>query len=225
MRVLIADDHALFRDGLRSLLEARDVTVVAEARTGRDAIKLARKHLPDIVLMDLNMPEMDGLEATRIVSVTLPDIHIVVLTASEDDADLFDAVKSGAHGYLHKDLEADQLFAMLDGVMRGEPAMPPALARKVLQEFARPTSATPAHKSDALTDRERDVLELLVAGVTSNHELAERLFVSENTVKYHMRNILEKLHVNNRAQVIAYAHRHGLTAGEDTPVAPSHPTG
>lgn len=215
MRVLIADDHALFRDGLRSLLEARGVTVVAEARDGAEAIAFARIHHPDIVLMDLSMPVTNGLAATRLISVELPEIRVVVLTASEDDADLFEAVKSGAQGYLSKNLEAQSLFALLDGAMRDEPAMTPALARKVLGEFARDRIETVKPPESVLTSREQDVLELLTEGVTSNKELAERLFVSENTVKYHLRNILDKLHLNNRSQVIAYALRHGLVSGTD----------
>ncbi len=119
-------------------------------------------------------------------------------------------MKSGAQGYLPKDLEARQLFAFLDGVLRDEPALPPALARKVLGEFARNPSAPFKPPAPVLTEREQEVLELLVNGATSNRELADRLFVSENTVKYHLRNILDKLHLNNRAQVIAYAVRHGL---------------
>ncbi|CAN5735557.1 hypothetical protein BH23CHL3_BH23CHL3_11770 [soil metagenome] len=160
--------------------------------------------------MDLAMPEMDGLAATRLISANLPEIRVVVLTASEQDADLFEAIKSGAQGFLPKDLESAQLFALLDGVMRGEPALTPALARKVLAELARPSCTRSEPAGQSLTDREQDVLELLVAGVTSNRDLALRLFVSENTVKYHLRNILDKLHVQNRAQVIAYAMRHNL---------------
>lgn len=210
MRVLIADDHALFRDGLRSLLDARGIEVVAEARNGREAVSLAREHLPEIVLMDLTMPEMTGLEATRLISADLPEVKVVVLTASEDDADLFEAIKSGAQGFLPKDIESARLFAMLDGVMRGEPALTPGLARKLLTEFAHPAPAAAPVAAALLTEREREVLELLVEGVTSNHDLADRLFISENTVKYHLRNILTKLHVQNRAQVIAYAVRNRL---------------
>ena len=217
MRVLIADDHALFRDGLRSLLEAHGVEVVAEARDGREAVALARLHLPDIVLMDLAMPELGGLGATRLIVAEHPAIAVVVLTASEDDADLFEAIKSGAQGFLPKDLEARRLFDLLDGVARGEPALTPTLARKVLGALAQPV-APPVRASEALTEREQDVLELLVEGVTSNRDLAQRLYVSENTVKYHLRNILDKLHLQNRAQVVAYAVRHGLVdLGDDTP--------
>ncbi len=228
MRVLIADDHALFRDGLRSLLEARGVDVVAEARDGAEALDLARLHNPDIVLMDLQMPGTDGLTATRLLAAALPAVKVVVVTASEEDADLFEAIKSGAQGYLHKNLEADRLFAMLEGVLAGEPALTPGLARKVLQALANPApvaasaaaagTGAPAGSGDspdALTPRELEVLELLVAGVTSNRDLADRLSVSENTVKYHLRQILQKLHLQNRAQVVSYALRHGLVPPGD----------
>lgn len=222
MRVIIADDHALFRDGLRSLLEARGVDVAAEARNGREAVELARHERPDIVLMDLTMPVMGGLEATRLISAELPEVNVVVLTASEEDADLFDAIKSGAQGFLPKNLEAGEFFALLDGVSQGQPALTPGLARKLLKEFAQPAPSQTEPPAEGLTKREQEVLELLVQGITSNRELADRLFVSENTIKYHLRNILMKLHLQNRAQVIAYALRHGLV---EPPEGSSHPTG
>jgi DNA-binding NarL/FixJ family response regulator len=213
VRVLIADDHDLFRDGLRGLLEARGLDVVGEARDGRTAVTLFGRLRPDVVLMDLSMPELDGLAATRLICAEDPAARVVILTASEDDADLFEAIKSGAQGYLLKTVGSAELLRLLEGVGRGEPALTPALARKLLGEFARPAAATPAptvEPPDALTEREREVLDLLVRGVTSNRDLAERLVVSENTVKYHLRNILDKLHVQNRAQVVAYAVRHSL---------------
>jgi DNA-binding NarL/FixJ family response regulator len=218
MRVVIADDHQLFRDGLRSLLEARGIEVIGEARDGREAVEQARRLSPDVVLMDLSMPQVNGLAATRLISAELPSVKVVILTASEDDADLFEAIKSGAQGYLFKNVESDEFFRLLEGVARGDPALTPGLARKLLGEFARP--APPAQTSMAerpvvLTDREREVLNLLVQGVTSNRELAERLVVTENTVKYHLRNILDKLHVQNRAQVVAYAVRHGMVDATD----------
>jgi DNA-binding NarL/FixJ family response regulator len=216
LRVLIADDHPLFRDGLRSLLEARGIDVVGEATNGREAVTRAKHLRPDVVLMDLNMPEMNGLAATRLLSAELEGVKVVVLTASEDDADLFEAIKSGAQGYIFKNLASDEFFRLLEGVARGDPALTPNLARKLLGEFAR--AAAPERSDpelpEPLTDRERDVLDLLVQGVTANRELAERLVVSENTVKYHLRNILAKLHVQNRAQVVAYAMRHGITGSE-----------
>jgi len=210
MRVVLADDHALFRDGLRSLLEARGLEVAGEANDGREAVELATRLRPDVLLMDLSMPNMGGLDATRALTAQAPDVKIVILTASEDDADLFEAIKSGAQGYLFKNLKAEELLDMLDAVGRGEPGLTPALARKVLAEFARPSPGRQIKAPDELTEREREVLDLLVQGITSNRELAARLVVTENTVKYHLRNILDKLHVQNRAQVVAHAIRHGL---------------
>lgn len=213
MRVLIADDHPLFRDGLRSLLEARGIDVVGEARNGREAVTEVKRLQPDVVLMDLNMPELDGLEATRLISAQHAEVKVVVLTASEDDANLFEAIKSGAQGYIFKNLDSNEFFSLLEGVARGEPALTPGLARKLLGAFARPPQPAPRPAEDeaqSLTEREREVLNLLVQGVTSNRELAEHLVVSENTVKYHLRNILDKLHLQNRAQVVAYAVRHGM---------------
>ena len=217
MRILIADDHSLFRDGLRSLLRAQGHDVIGEARNGREAVELAKSLRPDVVLMDLSMPEMDGLTATRTLTAELPDVKIIILTASEDQASLFDAIKAGAQGYLLKNLEADDFFSLLDRASRGEPALTPTLARKLLQEFARPvetTTETPATaaQEEELTSREREVLELMVEGVTSNRKLAKRLDVSENTVKFHVRNILDKLHLHNRAQIVGFALREGIVA-------------
>jgi DNA-binding NarL/FixJ family response regulator len=209
VRILIADDHALFRDGLRSLLQARGHEVVGEARNGREAVALARKLRPEFVLMDVSMPELDGVGATRQITAEMPDVKVVILTASDQDETLFDAIKAGAQGYLLKNLEADDFFALLEGAARGEPALTPVLARKLLQEFAKPPAEpkTSDEDPDALTAREREVLELMVEGVTSNRQLAKRLDLSENTVKFHVRNILDKLRMHNRAQVVGYALR------------------
>ena len=221
MRILIADDHTLFRDSLRSLVEARGLEVVGEARDGSEACELARRLLPDIVLMDLSMPGVDGLAATRQISAELPAVRVVVLTASDDDAKLFEAIKAGAQGYLLKNLDAEEFFSLLERTERGEPALTPAIARKLLAEFARPpvepaqrpeagNAAQPRPDPDALTEREREILELLVQGVTSNRRLARQLGVSENTIKFHVRHILDKLHLHNRAQVVGHALRHGM---------------
>jgi len=211
MRILIADDHALFRDGLRSLLQSHGHEVIGEARNGRQAIELALQLHPDLVLMDIQMPELDGVSATRELTAQMPDIKVVALTASEQNETLFDAIKAGAQGYLLKNLEAEEFFALLDRASAGEPALTPNLARKLLQEFAKPAARPTAEPdSDALTDREREVLELMVDGVTSNRKLANRLGLSENTVKFHVRNILDKLRLHNRAQAVGYALRHGI---------------
>ena len=208
MRILIADDHALFRDGLRSLLQAEGHEVVGEAKNGREAVTLATELSPDLVLMDLQMPELDGIAATKLIVAADNQMKVVILTASEEEAKLFEAIKSGAQGYLLKNLEAEAFFEMLERAHRGEPALTPPLARKLLQEFAKPQEL--AAEQDPLTAREREVLELMVDGVTSNRRLAKRLALSENTVKFHVRNILDKLRLHNRAEVVGYALRHGI---------------
>lgn len=216
MRLLIADDHALFRHSLSGLLTSRGMDVVGEASNGQEAFELAEKLKPDVVLMDLAMPEMDGLSATKLISAKLPEIKVVVLTASSEDADLFEAIRCGAEGYLIKDLEADRFMALLEGVAQGEPALTPILARKLLHELAKPaeekaeTSEETDNALDPLTSREMDVLEHMVQGTTSNRALALELGVSENTVKFHVRNILDKFHLHNRTQVVSYALRHGI---------------
>lgn len=218
MRILIADDHALFRDSLRSLLTVRGLEVIGEARDGQEAVELTRRLQPDILLMDLSMPGIDGIAATRLITTEMPQVKVVILTASDEDSDLFEAVKSGAQGYLLKNLESREFFALLEGIGRGEPALTPLLARKLLQEFARPAQpAALPHDPDALTDRERDVLELLVSGVTTNRKLAKHMGVSENTAKFHVRNILDKLHLHNRAQVVGFALRHGIVTPPESP--------
>lgn len=223
MRLIIADDHALFRDSLRSLIQARGIEVLGEASNGREALELAHELRPDVVLMDLRMPEMGGLEATRRLQEELPAVKVVALTASTDDEDLFEALKAGAQGYLLKDLEAEAFFRLLEAAGRGEPALTPSMAAKMLREFAR-KGRTPEGEDDhtthratsgrrnptELTDREAEVLNFMVDGVTSNRELAAELGVSENTVKFHVRNILDKLHLHSRAQAVGYAVRHRL---------------
>jgi DNA-binding NarL/FixJ family response regulator len=209
VRILIADDHPLFRNGLRSLLLAQGHEVVGEAHDGQQAVELARNLLPELVLMDVSMPELNGIEATRQIVAEIPNVKVVILTASDQDETLFEAIKAGAQGYLLKNLEAGDFFALLDRAARGEPALTPVLARKLLLEFAKPhaTPRTSDDDPDALTAREREVLELMVEGVTSNRQLAKRLDLSENTVKFHVRNILDKLRLHNRAEVVGYALR------------------
>jgi DNA-binding NarL/FixJ family response regulator len=206
MRILIADDHPLFRDGLRSLLQAKGHEVVGEAHNGLEAIELARKLRPEFVLMDVSMPELDGVSATRLITAEMPEVKVVILTASDQDETLFEAIKAGAQGYLLKNLEAGEFFTLLDRAAAGEPALTPALARKLLQEFANP-HAEPETEPDALTGREIEVLQLMVDGVTSNRQLAKHLELSENTVKFHVRNILDKLRLHNRAEAVGYALR------------------
>ncbi|MEZ4521745.1 MAG: response regulator transcription factor [Thermomicrobiales bacterium] len=217
MRILIADDHPLFRDGVASLLRARGHDIVAVAENGKEAIDLTRALQPDLVLMDLRMPEIDGLTATRIISTEMPHIKIFIITVSDEDDDLYDAIKSGAAGYVIKNVPSEEFFELLDAVVQGKSGLPPALARKVLAEYT-DDGRNDEDNGDAgsLTRRELDVLSLMVAGVTSTRDLADHLVISDNTVKYHLRNILNKLHLNNRAAVVAHAVRHGLVQARST---------
>ena len=212
LRILLADDHVLFRKGLGALIAARvDMVVVGEAKDGLEAAALARETAPDIVLLDINMPRCSGLEAIPLILRDQPQACIIMLTVSEEDHDLFAAIKSGAFGYLLKDLEPQQLFDLLEGVRRGEAPIASVMATKILHEFrqmsARPAPAPKA--PDELTAREVEVLKLVASGAT-NREIATALSIAENTVKIHMRNILEKLHLQNRIQATAYAVRQGL---------------
>ncbi len=216
MRVLLADDHALFREGLVSLLRTRDIEVVGQASDGAEAVVLARALAPDAVLMDLTMPGMGGLEATRVIKAELPDIKVVILTVSEADEDLFEAIRSGAHGYLVKSTPAEDFFDLLEALDRGEAPLSRGLAGKILRHLA----SGGAGEATALTPREDEVLRLVAEGRT-NHDIATALEISDATVKFHMSNILGKLHLENRAQVVAFAHRHGFT--QDAQRSPGDP--
>ncbi|MDH4101754.1 MAG: response regulator transcription factor [Thermoleophilia bacterium] len=217
MRLVLADDHALFRAGIASLLRAWGHEVVGEASNGLEALELVRRLHPDLVLMDITMPECNGLEATRLIKAELPDTRIAIVTVSDHDADLFEAIKSGAEGYLLKDMAEAELERTLNAFAAGEPALSPRLAAKILDEFARLSSepATKEERRDDLTPREHQVLELVAEGAT-NKEIAASLYLSEHTVNFHMKNIFSKLHLRNRAQAVAYAIRTGLvTPAED----------
>ncbi len=217
MRIMLVDDRLLVRDGIASLLRARGHEVVAEANNGREALEKVGQALPDLVLMDIRMPQMNGLEATRLIKARYPDMKIVMLTVSDDEQDLFEAIKSGAHGYLLKDLEASQFFEALDDIATGQAVLPTRLAGKLLEEFrSQARRAGGAEEGELLSAREQEVLTLVAQGLT-NKEVAEKLYISENTVKYHMKNILDKLHLQNRAQVIAWAARQGRNASSASP--------
>jgi DNA-binding NarL/FixJ family response regulator len=208
MRVLVVDDHSLFRDGIVSLLKAADIEVVGEAGNGAEALAQAHRLQPDAVLMDVHMPVLNGIEAARRLRAELPEIKVVMLTVSEEDADLFDAIKAGAHGYLLKSLGSDEFVELLRGMARGEAPIPRALAGRLIHGLARQV-APAGRPPDTLTERETELLRLVAAGLP-NKAIGQQLGVSENTVKYHMKNILQKLHLHNRAEAAAYAVQNGL---------------
>lgn len=211
LRILLADDHALFRDGLAALLQSRGYAVVAQARDGLEALEQARSTHPDLILMDVNMPRLGGLEATRLILTELPETRVVILTVADDDENLFEAIKSGAQGYLLKNTDTRVLFERLEDAARGEPALSGPLASKILKEFARRLSggADAEEQAEDLNEREKQVLSLAAEGLT-NRDIAAQLHLSENTIKYHFKNILQKLHLRNRAQAVAYALQSGL---------------
>ena len=210
MRIVLVDDHSLFRDGIAALLEAWSHTVVGQAANGTDAIALVDRVLPELVLMDVRMPGPSGVETTKLIKTRHPDIAIVMLTVSEDEDDLFNAIKAGAQGYLQKNLESAQFRLMLGAVERGEAAITPATASRILEEYqhAERLRADP----DRLTDREVQVLRLVTTGLR-NKEIAAELGITENTAKFHLKNILEKLHAESRVELAARAVREGLVVG------------
>jgi len=211
--VLIADDHTLFRRGVRKMLEAEeDLCVVGEAATGQEAIDQARALMPDVVLMDVKMPGMDGVEATRILHREMPHLGILFCTMFEDDEFVFAALKAGGRGYILKDADPETMLRAIRAVARGESLLSPAVANKVLRQFACLPGEEAAGRSslcDDLTEREREVLGLIGQG-HSNREIASLLCISEKTVKNHIANIFSKLHVYDRTQAVLYAIRKGL---------------
>lgn len=215
IRVLVADDHKLFRQGLIGLMRTREdlVEVVGEASTGIEAVQLAERLQPNVILMDIYMPEMDGLQAAKEIRHRFPEIAIVMLTSSERDGHLYEAVQIGVSGYLLKSLDADELFSLLSGVVKGEIAMTRVMAGRLLKAVA--TRAADNEKGEQpLTERELFVLRLVANGA-SNPEIAESLSISINTVKSHLKNILEKLQLQNRTQAATYALKHGLVSPGD----------
>jgi DNA-binding NarL/FixJ family response regulator len=213
IRVLIVDDHTLFRRGIASLLQQqKGIEVVGEAKDGDEGIQLAQTLKPDVILMDVKMPKRDGIQATQAIREALPDVRIIMLTVSEEDDDLFSAVKAGATGYLLKNVEPDQLVKAIHLLVKGEAVIPHAMASKLLTEFGHiAQTASPGPKLTPLTEREKDVLKLLSKG-ESNKEIGNALSISEHTVKIHLKNILKKLHMNNRIQAALYAYQQGLIA-------------
>lgn len=213
IRVLITDDHIVVRKGIRALLATEpDIEVVGEAKNGREAVTEAKRLNPDVILMDMVMPEMNGVEAISRITGQQPGARILVLTSFAADDQVFPAIKAGALGYLLKDSEATDLIQAIHQVFRGEPSLHPTIARKLLQELSRPIEQPPT--SDPLTEREMDVLRFLAKG-QSNQEIADQLVISEATVRTHVSNILGKLHLASRTQAALYALREGLASLDD----------
>lgn len=229
LRVLLVDDHRLFLEGIKNLLVSEGIEVVGMAHDGLEALAAARRTRPDVILMDINMPRCDGVAATRLIKAESPECKIVMLTMSEDEGDLFEAVRSGASGYLLKQLDAADFFAYLTELQAGHPPFSPGLAEKILREFSHPSwrpgrreagaspagtaSEQPSGSSAAgapegrLSARQMQILTLVAQG-QPYRQVAETIGIAERTVKYHMAEILERLHLDNRAQVIAYAARY-----------------
>ena len=223
IRVLLVDDHAIVRDGIRSLMKTQtDIEVAGEANNGRDAVSMVETLRPDVVLMDLVMPGMDGIEAIRLIVDGQPESRILVLTSFSAEDKVFPAIKAGAMGYLLKDCDSEELVRAIHQVHRGESSLHPKVARMLLQEMAAggPPSGrepSPPHERpavDPLTGRELEVLKLVAQGKT-NREIADELIVAEGTVRTHVSNILSKLHLASRTQATLFALREGLTSLDD----------
>src|SRR5438132_10674996 len=210
LRVLIVDDHALFRRGLQMVLKQEpDIDVVGEAEDGHEAVEKAQELMPDVILMDVRMPRRSGIEATQQVKDLLPHVKILMLTISDEEADLYDAIKAGAAGYLLKEISIDEVADAIRSVWSGNSRISPSMAAKLIAEFAAMSKRAEERQqfpAPRVTGREMDVLKLVAQGL-SNRDIAATLFISENTVKNHIRNILEKLHLHSRMEAVVYAVR------------------
>ena len=215
IRVVLVDDQPLIRTGIRALLDAEDdIVVVAEGANGREGVALAREHLPDIVLMDVQMPEVDGIEATRRIAndERLADVHVVVLTNYGLDEYVFNSLRAGASGFVVKDTEPADLLQALRVTMRGDALLSPAVTRRLISEFvARPAEVFVSADLDLLTNREREVVALVAHGL-SNDEIAERMVLSPLTAKTHVSRAMTKLGARDRAQLVVFAYQSGLVA-------------
>ncbi len=213
LRVLIVDDHALFRRGLQMVLkQEEDIEVVGEAGDGHEAVDKAQELMPDVILMDVRMPRRSGIEATQQIKDLLPHVKILMLTISDEEADLYDAIKAGASGYLLKEISIDEVADAIRSVWQGQSRISPSMAAKLLTEFAAMSKRADERQqlpAPRLTDREMEVLKLVAQGL-NNRDIAKELFISENTVKNHIRNILEKLHLHSRMEAVVYAVREKL---------------
>ncbi len=217
MKLMLVDDHLLFMESLQYLLEMNKIHVVGKARNGREAIAKARVLNPDIILMDIRMPECSGLDALRLIKAEMPEIKIIMLTTSEEDGDLFNAIKFGASGYLFKNTDAKELLIMIEQTFNNEASISPDLAKKLVNEFRlynRDENRTLQSVSDkdqpaSLTNRQKEILVMVAEGKTYK-EVGEIIGLKERTIKYHMGKMLEYLHLENRSQVIAYASRNRI---------------
>jgi DNA-binding NarL/FixJ family response regulator len=210
-RVLLADDDALMRAGLAAVLSSDpSIELVGEAATGREAIALARRRRPDVILMDVRMPDLDGIAATRELSATLPSARVLILTTFEEDDYIFGGLRAGASGFLLKRTRPEELIAAVHTIAAGESLLSPSVTRRVIDRMAeQPDAGIGAAELDELTPRERDVLELLTRGL-SNAEIADALVVEPSTVKTHVKRILMKLGLRDRVQAVIYAYEHGV---------------
>ena len=210
LRVIVVDDHALFRRGLQMVLdEEPDIELVGEASDGAEAVQRAGELMPDVVLMDVRMPKRSGIDAAREIKDLLPHVKILMLTISDDEADLYEAIKAGAAGYLLKEIPIEEVADAIRSVWSGQSRISPSMASKLLTEFAAMSKAAterPQMPAPKLTDREMEVLKLVAQGM-NNRDIAKELYISENTVKNHIRNILEKLHLHSRMEAVVYAVR------------------
>lgn len=212
--VLIVDDHQVVRQGLRTFLELQpDIVVLGEAGDGQSAVEMTRQLKPDVVLMDLVMPRLDGIAATRQVKALGSNVKVIALTSFTEDDKVFPAIQAGASSYLLKDVSPDDLVEAIRAVYRGEARLHPNIARKLMEQVVQQAGLTPHSQPEELTDRELDVVRLVAQG-RSNHEIAQALVISEKTVKTHVSNILGKLQLEDRTQLAIYAIKHGLVAAE-----------
>lgn len=213
IKILIADNREIFREGLVKLLQDQShIEVVYQCGSGAEAIEKAKEIEPDIILMDIDMPDQDGIEAVKYINESVPNIKVAMLTDCEDEEKLFSAIKAGARGYLLKDIAVDRLIKSIDLVVEGEVIVSPPMADKLLNEFTSMKDEIDAKKTESeneLSDREVEILKLVAGGAT-NKEIAESLVIAENTVKVHVRNVLEKLHLRNKQQAAAYAMKQGF---------------
>src|SRR5213594_345491 len=213
LRLMVADDHALFRRGLQMVLEAEpDIDLIGESSDGVEAVERSQELMPDVILMDVRMPRRSGIEAAAQIKDLLPHVKILMLTISDEEADLYDAIKAGASGYLLKEIPIEEVADAIRSVWEGQSRISPSMASKLLNEFAAMSKATGDRSqipAPRLTDREMEVLRLLAKGM-NNRDIAKDLYISENTVKNHIRNILEKLHLHSRMEAVVYAVREKL---------------